>query len=132
MTGYSDTRLAETLGFARGMRVWFDRMPDSVRARIDPDALGLDELVAATDGLNGAILFCTQREKLERALAALRTLLEPNGLIWVAWPSADDASDIDAEAIRTMARPLALTETMTHAIDPDWNGLKLVCQRDAR
>ena len=42
--GYSTTALAQKLSLKDGMRVWWDCMPDSVRAEIKSSGLALKQL----------------------------------------------------------------------------------------
>lgn len=132
--GYSGTPLAQKLGLARGMRVWFHNMPDSVRAEIDPEGIGVDEQRAASDGLQGAHLFVTERAAFARELEALRTLIAPNGFIWISWPkkAAKVPTDITEDVIRDVALPIGLVDIKVCAVDEIWSGLKLVIRKELR
>ncbi len=132
--GYSGTPLAQKLGFERGMRVWFHHMPDSVRAEIDPEGLNIDVQATASAGLQGAHIFVTEREHLEREVQALRGLLAPNGFIWVSWPkqAAKVATDVTENVIREVALPTGLVDVKVCAVDEIWSGLKLVIRRELR
>jgi len=132
--GYSGTPLAQKLGLKRGMRSWFCGMPDSVRAEIDPDALGIEEYEVACTGLQAAHLFVTERAKLERELDALLTLIERNGFIWVSWPkkAAKVETDITEDVIREVALPKGLVDVKVCAVDPVWSGLKLMIRKENR
>jgi hypothetical protein len=130
--GYSGTPLVEKLGFKRGMRVWFHNMPDSVRAEIA--RAEFDEQPAASDGLQGAHLFVTERRHLERELAALRPLLATNGFIWVSWPkkAAGAQTDITENVVRDVALPTGLVDVKVCAVDEIWSGLKLMIRKENR
>ncbi|UZK66141.1 DUF3052 family protein [Sphingomonas sp. M1-B02] len=130
--GPPGTPLAQTLGLKRGMRCWFHNMPDGVRGAIDPEAMGVEEQPTASDGLQCALLFVTNRGKLERELAALRPLLATNGFVWIAWPSQIAASDLSAEIVRDVAEPSGLADDMAYALDENWSALKLVIRKDTR
>jgi hypothetical protein len=133
-TGYSGTPIAKKLGFAPGMRVWFHAMPESVRNEIDPGALQLEEFAVASQGLQGAHIFHTERAALEKHLAALRTLIESNGFIWVSWPkkAAKVPTDITEDVIREIALPAGLVDIKVCAVDETWSGLKLVIRKGLR
>ncbi|HWU96751.1 MAG TPA: hypothetical protein VN029_14220, partial [Sphingomonas sp.] len=75
--GYSGTPLAKKLSLAPGMRAWFHVMPDSVRAEIDPAAIGIVDLDSPIEGLDAAHLFVTECAELERLIAQLRTMIAP-------------------------------------------------------
>jgi hypothetical protein len=132
--GYSGTPLAKKLSLAPGMRAWFHAMPDSVRAEIDPAAIGLAELEAPVVGLDAAHLFVTERAELERLIAQLRTVIAPAGQIWVSWPKKASRvpTDITEDVIRAVALPTGLVDVKVCAVDAIWSGLKLVIRRELR
>lgn len=132
--GYSGTPLAQKLGLKPGIRAWFDNMPESVRAEIDPEGLRVEELEVATEGLQAAHLFVTERARLERALEALRTLIERNGFIWVSWPKKASRvpTDITEDVIREVALPKGLVDIKVCAVDTVWSALKLVIRKENR
>ncbi len=132
--GYSGTPLAQKLGLKPGIRAWFHNMPDSVRAEIDPEGLSIEEQASASDGLQHAHLFVTDRDRLERELAAVQPLMQPNGCIWVSWPkkAARVETDVTEDVIRDVALPRGLVDTKVCAVDDRWSGLKLVTRREHR
>lgn len=132
--GYSGTPLAQKLGLKRGMRSWFCGMPDSVRAEIDPDSLGIEEYEVACTGLQAAHIFVTERTKLERELEALLALIERSGFIWVSWPkkAAKVPTDVTEDVIREVALPMGLVDVKVCAVDPVWSGLKLMIRKENR
>ena len=132
--GYSGTPLAKKLGLKPGMRAWFHDMPGSVRAEIDPQAVGVSEQDAASAGLDYAHVFTADRATLERELAALRQLIAPAGTIWASWPkkAAKVPTDITEDTIRDIALPLGLVDVKVCAVDGTWSGLKLVIRKTLR
>lgn len=133
-TGYSGTPLAKKLGLKPGMRAWFADMPDSVRAEIDPQAIGLSEQGAPSAGLEAAHIFLTRRADLERQVAALRQLLAPAGQLWVSWPkkASKVPTDVTEDTIREVALPIGLVDVKVCAVDAIWSGLKLVIRKELR
>ncbi|WP_448661750.1 hypothetical protein ACG3SL_13860 [Sphingomonas sp. CJ20] len=134
MTGYSETPLASKLGLKPGIRCWFHNMPDSVRAAIEPETLSIDEQSSASDGLQCAHLFLTERDRLERELTALRPLMAQNGFIWISWPkkAAKVATDITEDVVREVALPMGLVDIKVCAVDDVWSALKLVVRKALR
>lgn len=132
--GYSGTPLAGKLGLKRGMRAWFADMPDSVRAEIDPSAIGVTEQGAPSAGLDAAHIFVTRRADLVREAAALRDLLTPGGFVWVSWPkkAARTDTDITEDIIREVVLPIGLVDVKVCAVDEKWSGLKLVVRKSLR
>ena len=132
--GYSGTPLAKKLGFKAGQAVWFNAMPDSVRAEIDPAALGVIEAPKPAKGLDAAHIFVTKRSALEKDIAALRKVIQPAGFIWVSWPkkASKVPTDITEQTIRDVALPTGLVDVKVCAVDGVWSGLKLMIRKENR
>ncbi|MGN6820733.1 MAG: hypothetical protein ACTHJR_18915 [Sphingomonas sp.] len=132
--GYSGTPLAKKLNLASGIRAWFHAMPESVRAEIDPAAIGLILVDTPEPGIEAAHIFVTERVELERLIDELRASIAPAGQIWVSWPkkASKMPTDITEDSIREVALPTGLVDIKVCAIDAIWSGLKLVIRRDLR
>lgn len=132
--GYSATPLAKKLSLKDGMQVWFDGMPDSVRAEIDTYGLILEECNAPYQGLNAAHIFIKERAVMERHLTTLRTLIDPAGQVWVSWPkkASKVATDITEDTIRSVCLPMGFVDIKVCAVDAIWSGLKLTIRKELR
>ena len=132
--GYSGTPLASKLGLVPGIRAWFRDLPASVRAEIDPEAIGVDEQATASAGLQYAHIFVSERAELTRQLAALRDLIAVAGMIWVSWPkkASKVPTDITEDTIREVALPIGLVDVKVCAVDETWSGLKLMIRKELR
>ena len=132
--GYSGTPLAKKLSLKDGMQVWFDAMPDSVRAEIDDYGLTLLENDGPVAGLKAAHIFVTERAVMEAHLIALRTLIDPAGQVWVSWPkkASKVPTDITEDTIRSVCLPMGLVDIKVCAVDAIWSGLKLVIRKELR
>ena len=132
--GYSGTPLAQKLSLKDGMRVWFDAMPDSVRAEIAASGLVLSEEVVPSVGTHAAHMFVTERADMEAKLAMLRQLIDPAGFVWVSWPKRASKvdTDITEDVIRAVALPLHLVDVKVCAVNDVWSGLKLVIRKECR
>jgi hypothetical protein len=133
-TGYSGTPLARKLGLKPGMRVWFDSMPDAVRAEIEAEVETLETVIDPGQGFAAAHLFTTERAVLERELARLMASMDRDGMIWVSWPkkAAKLDTDITEDVIRSVALPMGLVDVKVCAVDATWSGLKLVIRKELR
>jgi hypothetical protein len=134
-TGYSGTPLVKKLGYKDGMRVWFDAMPDHVRAEIYAQDLTLSEEAVPTSGINAAHIFVTELKAMGEKLEALRRLIDPAGFIWVSWPkkASKVETDITEDAIRAAILPHSdLVDVKVCAIDDVWSGLKLMIRKERR
>lgn len=131
--GYSGTPLAKKLSLKDGMRVWFDAMPESVRAEIAD--IALIECDQPEPGLDAAHIFVTQRADMEARLGMILPLLKPAGFIWVSWPkkASKVATDITEDTIRAVILPATpLVDVKVCAVDGVWSGLKLMIRKEAR
>ena len=127
--GYSGTPLARKLGFKEGMRVAYVNPPDGFA--ID----GIDDVRARLGKGTDLVLFFTmERRALERRLDALRKAIEPDGMLWVAWPkrASGVATDMTEDVVRDVALPTGLVDTKVCAIDDVWSGLRLVVRKELR
>lgn len=133
-TGYSGTPLARKLGLKPGMRVWFDAMPETVRAEIATEVDTLETVTDPATGFAAAHLFTTERAVLERELARLMAIMDRDGMIWVSWPkkAAKMDTDITEDVIRSVALPMGLVDVKVCAVDATWSGLKLVIRKELR
>jgi len=129
--GYSGTPLAKKLSLKDGMRVWWDAVPDSVRAEIEAEGLELDLPEAPEAPIDAAHFFVTARGELESKLHQLMPLLAPGGFIWVSWPKKASRvpTDITEDVIREICLPMGLVDVKVCAVDVTWSGLKLMKRR---
>ncbi|MEQ1539978.1 MAG: hypothetical protein ABL928_13710 [Sphingorhabdus sp.] len=132
--GYSGTPLAKKLSLKDGMRVWFDGMPDSVRAKIDSFGLTLVEEPTPTQDLDTAHVFVTEKSALAEHLTVLRHTINPAGQLWVSWPkkASKVPSDITEDTIRELCLPMGWVDVKVCAVDAVWSGLKLVIRKELR
>jgi hypothetical protein len=132
--GYSGTPLWKKLGIKPGSRLMLIKEP----IRFEGLLAGMPDDVDVRRSLRGnadcVVFFTTSRRELERRLAALRRPMEPDGMLWIAWPklSSGVATDMTENAIREIALPTGLVDTKVCAIDQTWSGLKLVVRRELR
>jgi hypothetical protein len=132
--GYSGTPLAKKLSLKDGMRVWFDGIPESVRAEIDSFGLTLVDEAAPAKGIDAAHVFVTEKAVLAERLSALRHLIDPAGQLWISWPkkASKVPTDITEDTIRELALPMGWVDVKVCAVDAVWSGLKLVIRKELR
>jgi len=133
-SGYSRTPLWKKLGIKPGSRVALIKEPD----RFEDLLAGMPDDVRLKRSLRGqadcVVFFTTARRELERRLAALRRPIEPDGMLWVAWPKRASGvpTDMTEDVVREVALPTGLVDTKVCAIDETWSGLKLVIRKELR
>jgi hypothetical protein len=132
--GYSGTPLARKLSLKPGQRVWWENMPDSVLAAIEPEEIGLQILPAPEPPIDAAHVFVTSRAALEDAVARLRPLLAPAGFLWISWPkkAARVDTDLTEDVVRDLGLPTGLVDVKVCAVDSTWSALKLMIRRELR
>ncbi len=132
--GYSGTPLARKLSLKSGQRVWWEGMPDSVRAEIEAEGLHLELLERPEPPIDAAHIFVTSRAALEEAVYRLLPLLTSSGFLWVSWPkkAAKVPTDVTEDVIREVALPTGLVDVKVCAVDSVWSALKLMKRRDRR
>jgi len=133
--GYSGTPLPRKLGLKPGQRAFFAAMPDSVRAEIDPESIGLTLLETPEHPIDVAHIFVTDRADMVAKIDTLRPLLAPTGFIWVSWPkkASKVSTDITEDSIRAEVLPGGiLVDVKVCAVDAVWSGLKLMIRKDMR
>ncbi len=131
-SGYSGTALARKLSLKDGQRVWWDGIPDGVRAEIEAEGLVLERLPAPEAPLDAAHIFVTEYADMAAKLAELRPLLAPGGFLWVSWPkkASKVPTDIVEDRIRDAILPATdLVDVKVCAVDSIWSGLKLMVRR---
>jgi hypothetical protein len=129
---YSGTPLAQKLSLKDGQRVWWDGMPEPIRAEIGRERLALDRLAAPEAPIDAAHVFVTDYADMGAKLAQLRPLLAPGGFIWVSWPkkASKVPTDITEDRIRDAILPSTdLVDVKVCAVDSVWSGLKLMVRR---
>jgi len=127
--GYSGTPLARKLGFKEGMRVAYVNPPEGFA--VD----GIEDVRARlAKGTDLVVFFTKERRAIERRLPALRRAIEPDGMLWVAWPKRASGirTDMTEGAVRQIALPTGLVDTKVCAIDEVWSGLRLVVRKELR
>ena len=131
-SGYSGTPLARKLSLKDGQRIWWDGVPDSVKAEIEAEGLALDRIEAPEAPLDVAHIFVTDYADMAAKLADLRPLLAPGGFIWVSWPkkASKVPTDINENRIRDAILPATdLVDVKVCAVDSTWSALKLMARR---
>lgn len=124
--GYSGTPLVEKLGIKPGARLKFVSEPKGFDALLGELPKGSRFVASGT--LDFAILFAKARSDLVKGFPRLRDRLEPNGMLWVAWPKKTSGveTDLTEGVVRAFGLESGLVDVKVCAIDDTWSGLKFV------
>lgn len=122
--GYSGTPLPQKLGIKEGSRVAVLGAPEGFALDL-PDGATLR--TRATGSVDVIVSFHTERADLAARLPELRSIMEPNAGLWIAWPKK--ASKVPTDITEDTVREVMLAELVDNkvcAIDEVWSGLRLV------
>jgi hypothetical protein len=124
--GYSGTPLIDKLGIKPGARLKFVSEPKGFDALLGKLPEG--SRIATSGALDFAMLFVKARSDLEKGFPRLRDRLEPNGMLWVAWPKKISGveTDLTEGVVRTFGLEAGLVDVKVCAVDDTWSGLKFV------
>jgi hypothetical protein len=126
--GYSSAPLARKLGIKAGARVALIRAPDGFELTLGqlPDDVSVRR--AARGPLDVIVAFFVVRRELEQRLPLLRSVLDPAGGLWIAWPkrASGVATDLSDGVVRELGLAAGLVDNKVCAIDDVWSGLRLV------
>jgi len=124
--GYSGTPLVEKLGIKPGAKLKFVSEPKGFDALLGELPEG--SRFAMSGSLDLAMLFAKARSDLVKGFSRLRERLEPNGMLWVAWPKKTSGveTDLTEGVVRTFGLESGLVDVKVCAIDDTWSGLKFV------
>ncbi len=115
--GYSGTPLVDKLGIKPGARLQLVSAPKHFAGLLGelPDG----SRVAARGRLDFAILFVKERSGLTTRFSPLRDRLEPNGMLWVAWPKKTSGmeTDLSEQAVRAFGLESGLVDVKVCAVD---------------
>jgi hypothetical protein len=122
--GYSGKPLPEKLGLKPGLTVYVDGGPDHVDELLG----GAPYTTRLPKQVDIALLFTTERKRLEKRLPAVVEHTVTNGMVWVCWPkkSAKVPTDLDENVVRRTGLDLGVVDVKVAAVDATWSGLKFV------
>ncbi len=134
MVGYSATPLPRKLGIKEGARLALLDAPDGFDDDLAPLPDGVTVLRRLATDIDVAVLFVTERRRLEQRFDAVARSVYPAGGFWVAWPkkASKVASDLTEDVLREVALPKGLVDNKVCAVTDVWSGLRLVWRKENR
>lgn len=129
MAGYSTTPLIKKLGIKEGFRVGFVNSPKDFQRELGDLPAGVKVFVTnLTNPLDLVILFVDKELSLRPTFPVLAETLNPNGMIWVAWPkkAAKVPTDLSFQNVQRIGLDCGLVDVKICAINDIWSGLKFV------
>jgi hypothetical protein len=126
--------LVKKLGFKPGHAVAYVNAPEHFGELLGELPDGVTVRTRLRGPLDLIVCFVTARRELERRLPALRSALQPAGMLWIAWPKRASGvpTDMTEDVVRDVVLPTGLVDTKVAAIDDTWSGLRLVIRKELR
>jgi hypothetical protein len=127
MAGYSGTPLPKKLGIKPGHRVLLADAPGGFAIAPLPADVTIDHKPAAA-AYDVIVAFCPDAAALTAGFGDWRSLLDPAGGLWIAWPkkSSGVPTDLTENAVRDIGLAAGVVDNKVCAIDDTWSGLRLV------
>lgn len=121
------------VGLADGDRLVLVHAPANWTAAGAPASVTVTRRRTRTPG-DVVVAFYRSARELDREAAALPESIEPDGMVWVAWPrkAAGHTSDLGDGVVRATMLAFGVVDVKVAALDEDWSGLKFVWRRDLR
>jgi hypothetical protein len=128
MAGYSQTPLVKKLGIKEGCRVAIIGAPQDFEGTLVPMPENVAINTRGRASLDCALLFVKKESQLRQKFSGLAAKLQPNGMIWVAWPkkSSGVATDLTFTNVQALGLAAGLVDVKICAVDEVWSGLKFV------
>lgn len=126
--GYSQTPLIKKLGLKPGMKVRLVDPPEHYFDLLETFPADVDFLEETTSVKDFIHYFTTGAAGLAEDMAALKSEIASNGMVWVSWPKKTSKvpTDVTEDVVRNLALTHGLVDVKVCAIDAIWSALKLV------
>ncbi|MCW5664652.1 MAG: DUF3052 family protein [Piscinibacter sp.] len=126
--------MLKKLGLKQTTRLVVINEPAEYAALLGPLPKALERQSAPSKTTNLVHVFVTKRQELARSLAALRSKLNADAVVWISWPkkSSKVPSEVTEDTIRELALPLGFVDIKVCAVSEVWSGLKLTVRKELR
>ena len=128
MAGYSGTPLVKKLGLKENFRVGLVNAPADFMGELGPLPAGASFPDRLRKPLDLILLFAANESELRREFRKQAAKLSPSGMLWVAWPKKNSAtqSDLSFAVVQRIGLEEGLVDTKVCAINDIWSGLRFV------
>ncbi|HZV68144.1 MAG TPA: DUF3052 family protein [Saprospiraceae bacterium] len=132
LSGYSGKPLSHKLGLKSGMKAYVISAPKEYKTWLGKDASLIQK--RSFPPWDFVHIFTNKLSELEDQLAAVRSEITNNGMIWVSWykKSSGLRTEITEDLVRETCFPLGLVDIKVCSVSDDWSGVKLVIRKKLR
>lgn len=126
----SDKTLAQKMWIRENQRLLVQNAPGGFRAKLGDLPSGVTILSRPTKPIDAILCFVTSRKELTAQLLRLKSLLQPGGSLWVAYPKGTSGmkADINRDVIANFALENGMKGVALIAVDSTWSALRLKVQ----
>ena len=123
----AEKTVAQKLGLKPGQTMLLKQAPADAASLLGKLPAGAELVTASKKPCAFILMFAKDRAALVKGLAGCKSLLEPKGVLWVAYIKGTSAkkTDINRDSIREYAPTVGLDTVAQIAIDDDWSALRL-------
>lgn len=134
MVGYSGTPLVKKLGIKEGFRVAFVGAPADFDKDLGPLPANVNEIARPQKSMDFVLLFTKSAAALKRDFPKYAKTLQPNGMLWIAWPkkASGVTTDLSDNNVREIGLDAGLVDIKVCAVTEIWSGLKFVYRVEDR
>lgn len=128
MAAPSDSSLLKKLGIQEGFQIALVNPPQSFRLDLGTLPDGVRVVPGSKKPLDLVLLFLAKKSELTRRFLSVSSRLNPNGMIWAAWPkkSSGVTTDLSFEAVQQAGLSAGLVDTKICALNETWSALRFV------
>lgn len=118
----------QKIGIKPGHRLLLRNHPSSFLSDLGRLPEGVTQTGRLAGKANVVVYFTDRLAALEKDFSALAGTLQPDSMLWVAWPkkASGRPTDLTEDVVRRVALERGLVDVKVCAIDETWSGLKLV------
>ena len=132
--GSYGTPLSRKLGITADDRVGTLGAPPEFAEQLEPLPDGAALIASPRAECSVLVVFATTGAELESRFASAKSLLPPDGGIWVVWPKQASGVDteLDFDEVQRHGLDAGLVDNKVAAIDDVWSGLRFVVRTEDR
>ena len=123
----TDKSIAQKILIKENYRVLLINAPGDYEATLGNLPQNANLLTKSAAPVDLVQVFVTSKKELGEQLPKMKTVLKPNGLLWVSYPKGTSKvkADINRDIIREYAQSIGFEAIALVSIDDTWSALRL-------
>ncbi len=122
----SNKSIAQKMTIKEGRKVLVVNAPKGYKEKMGPLPAGTKILAKSGGPADVIQLFVADRKELEEQLPRLKTMLPPDGMLWVSYlkGTSKTKTDINRDSLHAYAKTIGLEGVAMISIDDDWSAMR--------